>query len=293
MVSVATNLQLEGRPLAIFPCRNKKPACEHGFKDATSDPTEIAALFRRYPGTREIGVPTGEINAFDVLDIDLAGIKFWEENRHRLPPTRTHETQSGGHHLLFKHAPGLRCSSGRIAPGIDVRADGGFIVWWPAQFYPVLDAPVADWPAWLLEPAREKQHRPTAAFLMPMNNEGSGPLMARPQEVPKVLYFKVCDLMKGASGHNRRRVLGLLRTVTEKRKYRNQALNDMAFNFRELISAGVITRDAVESLLIEAATLNGYVAKDGLADAVKTIRSGLDHQAQEPHPFLSEEERRS
>src|SRR5262249_12205589 len=115
MVAVATNLQLEGRPLAIFPCRNKKPACEHGFKDATSNPTEIAALFRRYPGAREIGVPTGEINGFDVLDIDLAGIKFWEENRHRLPPTRTHETQSGGHHLLFKHGAGLRCSSGRIA----------------------------------------------------------------------------------------------------------------------------------------------------------------------------------
>jgi hypothetical protein len=25
----------------------------------------------------------------------------------------------------------LRCSRGRIAPGVDVRADGGYVIWWP------------------------------------------------------------------------------------------------------------------------------------------------------------------
>jgi hypothetical protein len=284
---------LEGRPLAIFPCRNKKPACLHGYKDAVSDPEAIAALFRRYPSAHQIGVATGETasNNIDILDIDPrnGGNKFYEENRHRIPQTRTHQTPSGGHHLLFRHAPGLRCSSSRIAVGIDVKSTGGFVVWWPSQFYPVHDAPVADWPAWLLELARANQHKHTAAF-----NERGGPLMAmagtRPGEVQKALYLKVCDLMAGSSGHDRRRVLGLLRTVTEKRNYRNQVLNDMAFNFRELIDAGVITRDAVESLLIDAATLNGYIAKDGLADAVKTIRSGLGPIISGPLPLGEEED---
>jgi hypothetical protein len=34
-------------------------------------------------------------------------------------------------HFFFQHAPGLRCSRGLIAPGVDVRADGGYVIWWP------------------------------------------------------------------------------------------------------------------------------------------------------------------
>jgi hypothetical protein len=288
------SVTLEGRALHIFPCRAKKPACLHGFKDATADPNAITDLFRRYPSARQIGVATGEINQIDCLDVDPrnGGNKFWEENRDRLPRTRIHETPSGGHHVLFRHAPGLRCSSGRIADGIDVKSTGGFIIWWPAQFYPVQEAPVAEWPEWLLRLAREKQHKHTA-----VNYERDGTLMIRSpsladHEVPKPLYFKVLDLMPDASGHNRRRVLGLLNVLVRKCENRNDALNSIGFSFRELISAGVIDRSAAESLLIDAATLNGYIAKDGLCAAIATIRSSLgpvDHQG--PISSICEEEK--
>jgi hypothetical protein len=204
-----------------------------------------------------------------------------------------HQTPSGGHHLLFKHAPGLRCSTGRIADGIDVKADGGFVVWWPAAFYPVTEAPVADWPAWLLELAHDKQHKHTVPF--PMNTKGDGPLVpngSTRQELPKPFYDKLVALMQGTRGHYQRRARGLLRTALFKPEHQqNDGLNYAAYRFRELIGVGAITYDAAESLLLEAATLNGYVARDGLRQAAVTIRSGLGSpDTNGPSPLGEEEE---
>jgi hypothetical protein len=107
----------------------------------------------------------------------------------------------------------------------------------------------------------------------------------RPQiadyEIPKPLYFKMLKLMPNSCGRDRRRVRGLLKVLVEKRENRNHALNTIGFAFRELISAGVIDRTAVESLLIDTSTLNGWIAKDGLGAALATIRSALgpvEHQ---------------
>jgi hypothetical protein len=275
-------LSLEGRPLAIFPCRNKKPVCEHGYKDAVSDPDAIRDLFRRYPSARQIGVATGEINGLDVLDIDAhrGGNAFWEENRHRIPLTRTHQTPHGGRHLLFRHAPGLRCSTDRIAPGIEVKADGGSFVWHPTQFYPVIDAPVAEWPDWLLELAREKQHKhkTTDPIFLADPLVVHGIVTNGDRFVPKPLHDKIIELMPGARPLHQRRVRGILRVLVQTRQLRNNALRDAAIQFGDLINVGIIARANAESLLFMAAVMNGYVAKDGDGDAWTTIRSGLDYQ---------------
>jgi hypothetical protein len=99
---------LENRRLPIFPCRSdKRPTCPHGFKDASDDPKVIARLWSLYPGPL-IGVPSGAISGIDAIDIDLrrGGDKWFHENHDKLPKTRTHETPSGGWHLIFKHLPG-------------------------------------------------------------------------------------------------------------------------------------------------------------------------------------------
>jgi hypothetical protein len=54
--------------------------------------------------------------------------------------------------VLFKYRTGLKCSVSKIAPGIDVRGDGGYVVWWPAAGFTVVDHALADWPAWLTPP---------------------------------------------------------------------------------------------------------------------------------------------
>lgn len=277
-------LNLEGSPLAIFPCRpDKSPFTKHGFKDASTDPARIAYWWRRFPGALA-GVPTGALNGFDVLDIDTKNRgEAWLsefEATHGFPLTRCHQTRSGGMHFLFRHRPGLHQSYGLIAPGVDVRTDDkGYVIWWPAEGFRVLcEGPTAPWPSALIEALHEAEERRGAwTAKTPLN----GPLGLRhPQadwKLPDPLYRKMPRITRP---HYQRRVRGLLNTLVRKREgeHRNQALNDIAFDFRELIDAGVIDRADVEQLLFIAAEMNGHVAKRGDAQTRATIRSGLGRQ---------------
>ena len=129
--SSPTTAGLSLEELPRFPCRpDKRPLVPGGFRAATTDPARIAVWQARFPNCLW-GVPTGAVTGFDVLDIDPEGLGWFEANRHRILVTRVHHTPRGGLHLFFKHAQGLRCSRGRIAPGVDVRADGGYVIWWP------------------------------------------------------------------------------------------------------------------------------------------------------------------
>jgi hypothetical protein len=143
---------LSEQGLPCFPCHaDKSPATPRGYKNATSDPNAVQELWRRYPGPL-IGIPTGEMSGFDVLDIDPrhGGDKWFVEHKSRLPTTRVHRTRGGGFHLFFQHESSLRCSTGRIATGVDVRATGGYVIWWPGAGLPVIsEMPLAPWPSWL------------------------------------------------------------------------------------------------------------------------------------------------
>ena len=121
-----------------FPCHeNRKPACPHGFKEATTDPTEIIKLWRRYPGS-VIGIATGKVSGRSVLDIDVKhepALAWWRTNYRRLPSTRTFRSRSGGLHLYFQHADGIRNTQSKLCPGLDTRGDGGYIIYWFAVGY--------------------------------------------------------------------------------------------------------------------------------------------------------------
>lgn len=137
-----------------FPCRDdKRPATPHGFKDATNDPAAVLDLWRQHPAAL-IGVATGAASGINVLDLDAKhdeACAWWTQNRHRIPATRRYRTRSGGMHCLFQHHARLSNTQSRIAPGIDTRAGGGYVVYWPAAGLPYLDhAPIATWPGWLL-----------------------------------------------------------------------------------------------------------------------------------------------
>jgi hypothetical protein len=111
-------------------------------------------------------------------------------------------------------------------------------------------------------------------------------------EIPRSLYLLVHQLMPNSSGHDRRRVIGLLRPLVRKHEGRNQELYNKATCLRlEFISRGIITSAAAELLLLEAARLNGYTKKDGVAAAAATIRSGLGLQIINEASRLDEEEK--
>ena len=155
-------------PWPSFFCNaEKRPTCPHGYKDAALPAHGLATLALRYPGEL-VGVPTGSASGLAVLDVDTAkgGGVWWDANRARLPATRLHETRSAGLHVLFNHRAGLKCSVAKIAPGVDVRAEGGYVIWWPASGFSVVDHPLADWPEWLTppEPPPPKPPKPPATY---------------------------------------------------------------------------------------------------------------------------------
>src|SRR5450631_4082909 len=126
VVAQALALATQGYP--VFPvAASKRPTCPHGFKDAASEPGEIRRLWREHPAPL-IGVPTGKVTGLFVVDIDsprhIEAAEWLERFAPFLPETRQQTTRSGGLHLFFNHHPGLRNSAGRVARGVDTRADG-------------------------------------------------------------------------------------------------------------------------------------------------------------------------
>jgi len=64
---------------------------------------------------------------------------------------------------------------------------------------------------------------------------------------------------------------------------RNDALNCTARRLGQFIGAGRLDRAEVEAALLNAPRVNGYIEKDGEAEARRTIKSGLDAGEREPN----------
>lgn len=235
--------------LPVFPCRlDKHPLIKSWASRAQRiEPPEHWPL---------VGVPTGD--AFDALDIDVEGLAWLDEFWDRLPPTRAHETRSGGRHVLFRHAEGLRNSTKRIARGIHVRADGGFVIWWPRQGHRVLsDAGVAEWPEWLLAKA--------------MKPPGAGARVIEGTTAPHAP-----DGVVSRTLNSRKRFKSIIRLVENaQRGERNDTLYWGACRFNEIIAEGLIRPKVASAVLESAARINGLVKDDGIEAVRATIMSGL------------------
>ena len=231
MTSLHHALNLAAVGLPVFPCgADKAPRTPNGFKAASTDPERIRAMAVQ-GGFVTVGVVTGEASNTAVLDIDRkpGGMDWWAQNRSRLPETRTHRTKSGGLHLWFRHRPGLRNSAGKIAPGVDVRADGGYCIWWPASGLEVLsDGPMADWPEWLTPPSKPA---PAPSY------ESHGPRPGARIEA---------------------QLAGVVRTIAGAPEgQRNASLYWGACRAAELIARGELSKPHAGAVLAEAARLAG------------------------------------
>ncbi len=199
----AAALELADRSIPSFPCRaDKSPVLARGFHAATVDHRP-----EDWQGAALLAIPTGEVSGFAVLDVDLrdGGLAWLAANEHRLPITRRVRTRSGGYHLFFRASAGLRCSVGRIAPGIDVKAEGGYVIAWAASGGAVEHADtLAEWPAWLTAaagsarvqdaPARDAAGLapPSVAAVIALLNR-----MPNPAEATRDDYIRVMLAAKG------------------------------------------------------------------------------------------------
>ena len=126
----------------VFPCvpGGKRPLTRHGFLDATTSPSQVAAWWRQYPGAN-IGVPTGAASGVDVVDIDLRdgtdGHVGFDRASRRVDTTgwmAQVATPSGGTHLYYPADPVRPQSSWACgAAHVDFRGAGGYIITPPSM----------------------------------------------------------------------------------------------------------------------------------------------------------------
>lgn len=169
LLAAALDFALAGLP--VLPLDGKVPRNRGGLTSASTDTAVVSDWWKRWPAAN-VGVRTGAASGFVVLDVDgPAGLGSLQEleRRHGKLTTAQVLTGSGGWHYWFRH-PGREIpnSASKIAPGLDVRGDGGYIVAPPSihesgnpyRWTRDLDR-VEDWPAWLAEQAAERRNGAT------------------------------------------------------------------------------------------------------------------------------------
>jgi hypothetical protein len=164
LLDAAIRYAARGWPVFPLAVRGKMPLIAkadggRGFHDATTDTDQIREWWTRWLQAN-IGIASG--HGFDVLDVDTdhggeETLAALEAEHGPLPATVKATTGSGGRHILFLPDARVRCSAGRLGPGLDVRGRSGYVVA-PPSIHPsgrgyrwsVRNAPLAPWPPWLL-----------------------------------------------------------------------------------------------------------------------------------------------
>jgi len=156
--------------------RYHKKDLPHGLNDASRNSAQIRKWWTRWPDAN-IGIRTGEISGIVVFDIDPPN---GEESLDDLIRTHgeiadTWQSFTGrGRHLWYRHPGGSKILSrnGFIAPNIDIKADGAYVVAppslhysgkkyeWELSSYPD-DIALAEASQWLIDLIAEKE-QPTA-----------------------------------------------------------------------------------------------------------------------------------
>ncbi|MDX3318151.1 bifunctional DNA primase/polymerase [Streptomyces sp. ME03-5684b] len=125
-----------------FACRGECGRFGHGVHDASTDPDRVRALFAAAPWATGYGIacslPPHHLIGVD-LDTKSAAAQTDSATALRelalrhlftIPPTVVVLTPSGGRHLWLTGPPDhvVPNSAGRLAPGIDIRGAGGYLV---------------------------------------------------------------------------------------------------------------------------------------------------------------------
>ncbi|MFE4211885.1 bifunctional DNA primase/polymerase [Streptomyces sp. NPDC056844] len=122
-------------------CRGACGLPGHGVHDATTDPAAVRALFAAAPRATGYGIACGrEPHRLIGIDLDIdtahgndsvAALQHLAlQHLFTIPATVTVLTPSGGRHLWLTGPSGISVpnSASRLAPGIDVRGAGGYLV---------------------------------------------------------------------------------------------------------------------------------------------------------------------
>lgn len=266
------------RSWPVFPCRSaeeidpstgeilgvKTPYTPNGWRGASKRENILRVWWERNPSAM-VGIPTGEAIGAWVLDIDVKGNGFATlgdlvAEHGPLPHTLRATTPSGGEHIYFRHAAGVR-NRGSLGLGIDVRGDGGYVIAPGSQTedgrsykWVDPDAPLADAPQWLLDLVVRKAPEPSTSPVAATRAESND------RYVEAAVQRELDDLASTPMGN------------------RNNRLNDASFNIGQFVGAGAITESQARAWLEAVARSWGR----DWPRCVKTINNGLSAGIRHP-----------
>lgn len=235
---------------AFTPLFGKRPVRPGWQREPRLPLSEVLDYFLR---GGNVGLRTGTASGIVVIDLDPGA------DPPECPPTVAVNT-GRGRHLYFRHTDPLRNSTGKLRPHIDLRADGGQVVF-PGSKHPDTGA-VYEWarspkdidlaplPSWVLEP-------PTVAPMAPIPTaarNGRGNTYVRASV--SMAESNVRNAPEGA---------------------RNDTLNREAFNLGQFVGGQVLDYAAAESVLLSAALDCGLLDGEARATVASGLRAGLEH----------------
>ncbi|WP_188126859.1 bifunctional DNA primase/polymerase [Actinoplanes lobatus] len=227
----------------------------HGFYAATRDPARIAAMHQRVPGGL-LAIRTGRICDLCVIDIDPRN--GGTIDRDLMPPTRAVRTGSGGWHLYYRHPGGILTAKLRDHPGVDIKADGGYVVA-PPSIHPATGQPyrrigdraVIEMPGALVELSRPVE-TPTVSPVGTVTPLGRGVGISDPAAL---LAANLQAVAAAPEGTRRNTLYGATRGVAR------------------MVAAGAITADDAYAALYQAGRAAGQTDRDTRAAIVGGFRA--------------------
>jgi len=250
---------------SFTPLGGKRPVLK-GWQSAPRESLEQALEWAAHGN---VGLRTGQVSGLVAIDVDEGGDLEGLE----LPATVTVNTGGNGMHLYYRCGVPLGNSSGRLGPHIDVRADGGQVVF-PGSVHPDTGR-TYEWAKgmspWETKLAELPEHVIELLKAPPMPTPTRAPASAPPRAPCRA---KTQQQRYAAMALR----LELNAVYTAREGERNDALNKAAFSLGTLIGGGYLDRTEVEEALRGAARAVGLEPRETEA----TIRSGIESGIKEP-----------
>ncbi len=266
------------RPIPIT--RNKKhpPLVKwQEFQHRQPTKEEIEEWAKQWPEAN-VAILTGTPEGVDVVDLDMddnGNLPIWPGNDHLLLTECVAQTPHGGRHYFSKHSPSFKTSVGVLAPHVDTRGEGGYVLIAPSivddKPYEFVMGGLSEvenpFPKWLLDNLQGETTTPIdvdqAAAIMERFTQGGVNtkygLAALQQEIRKI---------ESASEGER-----------------NNILNTASFAIGQLIAGGHLDPIKANEQLFLAAFGTGLTATEIQA----TISSGLTAGGKKPRTQTIEE----
>lgn len=270
---------------SMFPLHNrtKRPAVTWGdFMFFRANDAQLERWSNEY---ENIGIITGSASGIVVVDIDNDDAYTWCNDNGGLPSTVTIKTPRGYH--LYYAQPDIQISNSasKLAAGVDIRGDGGFVVGPESSFvptksekadgklagvyYPVPnmgpgEIPLAPLPAWIIDHLTSDAGNDIQTPAK-IDTSTTPAEMIVPADIPEAYAAAV---LKGELDRITQAVKGT----------RNESLFKASDRIARLVAVGAI-EDAVARSELRAAAVAIGLSSDEISE---TIKSGFGHGLSKP-----------